>query len=405
MRNALLCAAVLVGCASTAEDTSPSGPTSDPAPPTTTIPAEPCPMAFLDADGDGFGAGVAVEICDDDPSYVLQDGDCDDAAASVHPDALDLCGDSIDSDCSGDEAGVATLWRVDPHTADWIFVEDLTEPLRTGATVGIASAGDVSYTPPEGDSTVVALCDGAFAGSFEVRDDRWLFVVGYGATLTPDPGRPLATVLTGFLGMSGLVLEGMSASDAVGSSIAVVQGWLTLIDLQIEDPVATGAADLITVIEGTAIVRGTTVDGFRGVDGAIMHVQDSSLELIQSWVGNGANTNPSWNPDPRVSIAPSGAAVDAHDSSVFLSSTLFEGHSGLGVLSVDRYTQVVCDGAPGIETGFVSNDGAALLVDYALHQPSFYDCDFGEGKTDNGSDVYFPFADLHVYSYPNDYTN
>ncbi|MDY6903917.1 MAG: DNRLRE domain-containing protein, partial [Thermodesulfobacteriota bacterium] len=43
----------------------------------------------VDADGDG---------------YTINDGDCDDTDASIHPDALDICGDGIDQDCSGSDA-------------------------------------------------------------------------------------------------------------------------------------------------------------------------------------------------------------------------------------------------------------------------------------------------------------
>jgi len=48
-----------------------------------------CQGALVDGDSDGYGPGAACG------------GDCDDADASVHPGAEEICGDDIDQDCSG----------------------------------------------------------------------------------------------------------------------------------------------------------------------------------------------------------------------------------------------------------------------------------------------------------------
>jgi|GEM_PF-6478772 len=55
---------------------------------------------FLDADGDGFGAGTAVNDCQaPGPDYVLLDGDCDDSGFDVNPSASEVC-DGLDNDCA-----------------------------------------------------------------------------------------------------------------------------------------------------------------------------------------------------------------------------------------------------------------------------------------------------------------
>lgn len=58
---------------------------------------------FPDADGDGFGDGMALVSCASSvPSgYAAAAGDCDEADASVHPSASDIC-DGKDQDCDGD---------------------------------------------------------------------------------------------------------------------------------------------------------------------------------------------------------------------------------------------------------------------------------------------------------------
>ncbi|MBK7965340.1 MAG: putative metal-binding motif-containing protein [Bacteroidetes bacterium] len=55
---------------------------------------------YVDADGDGFGAGVATSSCNPIVGSVLVDGDCDDNNAAVNPSATEIC-NGIDDDCNG----------------------------------------------------------------------------------------------------------------------------------------------------------------------------------------------------------------------------------------------------------------------------------------------------------------
>ena len=56
---------------------------------------------FLDADGDGVGAGEAVAACQAPDQHVEASGDCDDSDPRRHPGALDHPLDGLDSDCDG----------------------------------------------------------------------------------------------------------------------------------------------------------------------------------------------------------------------------------------------------------------------------------------------------------------
>ena len=56
---------------------------------------------YVDGDGDGFGSALDSEFaCEAPEGYVSEDGDCDDADATVNPGAEEVC-DDIDNNCDG----------------------------------------------------------------------------------------------------------------------------------------------------------------------------------------------------------------------------------------------------------------------------------------------------------------
>ena len=60
------------------------------------------PLTFYpDLDGDGFGAGAAVEGCVVPPGFVDNDDDCNDTDPAVNPDAEEVC-NAVDDNCDGD---------------------------------------------------------------------------------------------------------------------------------------------------------------------------------------------------------------------------------------------------------------------------------------------------------------
>lgn len=57
---------------------------------------------YLDADGDGFGdPSTTTETCTPEDVYVANGDDCDDRAASNHPDGDEVC-DYVDNNCDGE---------------------------------------------------------------------------------------------------------------------------------------------------------------------------------------------------------------------------------------------------------------------------------------------------------------
>lgn len=62
---------------------------------------------YADVDGDGFGSGIAYLFCAVIPGYTLINGDCNDEDSTVHPGAIEVCGNTTDEDCNGISAACA----------------------------------------------------------------------------------------------------------------------------------------------------------------------------------------------------------------------------------------------------------------------------------------------------------
>lgn len=59
---------------------------------------------YVDADGDGFGAGDGIELCEDPgDGYSTVDGDCNDDDPTIYPGAPEIPNDGIDQNCDGED--------------------------------------------------------------------------------------------------------------------------------------------------------------------------------------------------------------------------------------------------------------------------------------------------------------
>jgi len=116
---------------------------------------------FVDADGDGHGAGVAAIQCVRPADGVLSSDDCDDDLAVTYPGAVEQC-DVIDNNCDGvvDEGVVNVAWYVDGDgdgygDATAPFVEDCAQP----ADGYVALDGDCDDGAEEVHPGADEMCD------------------------------------------------------------------------------------------------------------------------------------------------------------------------------------------------------------------------------------------------------
>ena len=70
---------------------------------------------YQDSDNDGYGSTLNTrQACVAPSGYTSVGGDCDDSNAAVNPGMADICGDTIDQDCNGEDAVCASSSVCDP---------------------------------------------------------------------------------------------------------------------------------------------------------------------------------------------------------------------------------------------------------------------------------------------------
>ena len=114
----------------------------------------------VDADGAGDPTG-AVTGCQPDASWVLDDGDCDDADAVIRPGLDETC-NGLDDDCDGDvdeEAVDALPWFGDNDRDGYGDGGDFERECTAPAGY-LATGGDCDDTDPAISPDAIEVCDG-----------------------------------------------------------------------------------------------------------------------------------------------------------------------------------------------------------------------------------------------------
>ncbi len=135
------------------------------------------PEWYLDADGDGYGSGLAgtLAACEQPSGYVDNGDDCDDLNAGAFPDTKEVCDDfDVDEDCSG--AADDDDPNVDPETQVTTYQDEDGDGFGVDEVTALACDAGDGWALEGGD------CDDADAERHP--DTLWYWdddVDGYGA--------------------------------------------------------------------------------------------------------------------------------------------------------------------------------------------------------------------------------
>ena len=116
---------------------------------------------YLDADGDGYGkSSVSLQACTAPAGYVSNSTDCDDALASVHPGAAEIC-DGLDNNCNGlvDDGIILTTYYKD-NDGDGYGNAAISVSACIAPAGYVSVAGDCNDNNAAIKPGAVELCDG-----------------------------------------------------------------------------------------------------------------------------------------------------------------------------------------------------------------------------------------------------
>lgn len=110
-----------------------------------------CVYPLIDMDADGH-ASIDLGACGTD---------CNDMRADVNPDAVELCGDALDSDCNGDVNPTSTpFWYLDCDDDGYSVLGAASQQACMEPTPGACGGGWTTRVPVTGDSRTLDCVDG-----------------------------------------------------------------------------------------------------------------------------------------------------------------------------------------------------------------------------------------------------
>ena len=312
----------------------------------------------LDADGDGYGTGEAIEGCSPGEGYVSAEAaDCADDDAAIYPGAPETCRDGKVNDCNSDEAAALaacawggsisessaiTLGSETGH-AGWAAVSaDLTGDGLDDFVVGAPGDSTAWLVPgPRTDEGFLDLMGSALQGSGGAAVGAALAAGdldadGYADLVVGGPGA----------GSAWLLMGPLTGGVSLGASTVSPQGWLGEaaavgdVDDDGRDEALLGDAssEEIVIVDET----GAEVASLSGAGARLAMAGDVSGDGIVDVLVGSPEDSRGW-----LVLGPISGTISLSDAVTFTGSNRTRGGSALagGDLDADGYADVVF-GAP-----------------------------------------------------------
>jgi hypothetical protein len=232
---------------------------------------------YRDGDGDGYGsAGLSTTSCTQPTGYVASSSDCDDADASVHPGATELCNQQ-DDDCDGSVDG--------PGLAAYAHASGATTDMSATLASGTASAPYAGTVSSDG---TLYLCDGSWYATLTIETPDFALVGLEGSGATALAGDGGSSIISAGASASLINLTGVTLSDGAAVDGGCVYGSDHGVDLVVDDLVlsgcsASGDGGGLFLDGGTLVASSLTIeDCDAGSQGGGLFVMDSAVSVDDS---------------------------------------------------------------------------------------------------------------------------
>ncbi|MCX6197679.1 MAG: lamin tail domain-containing protein [Bacteroidetes bacterium] len=223
---------------------------------------------YIDADNDGYDIGSA-NVCYGATtpigySLTTNGTDCDDADGSIHPGAIDICGNTIDEDCNGvDLVCGVNLWK--GITTQWTDPNNWTLGVPTATTDGV-----IPTTPVPGPNfPVIGLVNPSIrnitlqsGATLAVNNTKTLSVYGNWIGSTTATASTVTTNGTGFVILAGSGVQTLSGKTSfqnlrLNNASGAVMAPSSFFDVFVELDLQTGN---LNTTNGTLRLRSTAVN-------------------------------------------------------------------------------------------------------------------------------------------------
>ena len=358
---------------------------------------------YADADGDRYGdPDVEVLACDEPPTAVTDNTDCDDTNANTYPGATELC-DGEDNDCDTDDSDIG-LVSFESSAGVWT---SLTSSFNGGSMTNA-----VGWTSPEAGT--LWFCNDTFFTNLDLEHDVNVYGLSGDEVLDGAEAGSVVNIETDAITVSiqDLTIQNGSADGAMLATLGYTAsgGGIHC------DSTADLNLDGVTLLDNDAAQLGgglaahtCTVDIVDGVledntayFGAGLFLYEASLTVTDALID--ANTADA-----------DGGGLMVVDSDAELESTLVSNNVALseagGAYVQNFYStaSLSCTGTAATAAGFLDNeadgDGGGVNLRYSADFEAD-SCDFGTltGGDENTTYGLYNGADGYVFGYGDDAT-
>ena len=324
-------------------------------------------LLYYDLDDDGYGdPNNSVLLCGPTESILTDDSDCNDADASIHPSAVEIC-DGIDNDCDGATSEEGMVYKVNSQGEG----SDVTSSFSLG------TPSNPSLYISSGDEELY-FCTGTFSPVIETAFDIVVRSIG-DVVFTADGNNALyydifAVKNTGDgtnTEIEGIVFDGYNLAVAIIPEHEV-PSTVRINDILVRNGLSVAGAGIFVSHSDLLLSNSFFEDGYSGYYGLAVTSMGSTVSVENVDISNSS-------PNGHIGIY----AIDASD--VDMVDSHISGLNGAALFLKDSSGSCFYTNS-SLDTGFSSSD-YALILDNSTWESTQCDYEQSLSTQENGIDI------------------